>query len=60
MTPTEREHVWQQHITDWQTTGVSGSAYPLCKQQSLAYRFTRSDFQYVLYIVYIEQIEFNY
>jgi hypothetical protein len=35
MTPTERAHVWQQHITDWQAAGVSGSAY--CKQQSLIY-----------------------
>ena len=35
MTPSERAHVWQQNITDWQTTGVSGSAY--CKQLSLAY-----------------------
>ena len=35
MTPTERAQVWQQHITDWQATGVSGSSY--CKQQSLVY-----------------------
>jgi hypothetical protein len=35
MTPTERAHVWQQHITDWQVSGVSGSAY--CKRQSLVY-----------------------
>ncbi len=35
MTPTERAHVWQQHITDWKASGVSGSAY--CKQQSLVY-----------------------
>jgi hypothetical protein len=35
MTPTERAHVWQQHITDWQAADVSGSAY--CKQQSLVY-----------------------
>jgi len=35
MTPTEKVHVWQQHITDWQASGVSGSAY--CKQQSLVY-----------------------
>ena len=35
MTPTERAHVWQQHITDWEASGVSGSAY--CKQQSLVY-----------------------
>ncbi|PFG51500.1 hypothetical protein ATG98_0443 [Marinobacter sp. LV10R520-4] len=32
---TERAQVWQQHITDWEATGVSGSAY--CKQQSLVY-----------------------
>ncbi|WP_413540276.1 IS66 family insertion sequence element accessory protein TnpA [Marinobacter sp. ELB17] len=35
MTPTERAHVWQQHIADWEVSGVSGSAY--CKQQSLVY-----------------------
>ena len=35
MTSTERAHVWQQHITDCQASGVSGSAY--CKQQSLVY-----------------------
>jgi hypothetical protein len=35
MTPTERTHVWQQHIADWQASGLSGSAY--CKQQSLVY-----------------------
>jgi hypothetical protein len=35
MTPTERAHIWQQRITDWQVSGVSGSAY--CKQQSLVY-----------------------
>ena len=35
MTPTERAHVWQQHINDWHTAGVSGSLY--CKQQSLIY-----------------------
>ena len=35
MTPTERAHVWQQHITEWEVSGVSGSAY--CKQQSLVY-----------------------
>jgi len=33
MTSTERAQVWQQHITEWQASGVSGSAY--CKQQSL-------------------------
>jgi len=35
MTPTERAYVCQQRITDWQVSGVSGSAY--CKQQSLIY-----------------------
>ena len=35
MTPTERAHAWQRHMTDWQASGVSGSAY--CKQQSLVY-----------------------
>ena len=35
MNPTERAHVWQQHITEWEASGVSGSAY--CKQQSLIY-----------------------
>jgi hypothetical protein len=35
VTPTERAQVWQQHITDWEASGVSGSAY--CKQQSLVY-----------------------
>jgi hypothetical protein len=35
MTSTERAHTWQQHITDWQASSVSGSAY--CKQQSLVY-----------------------
>jgi len=23
MTPTERAHVWHQHTTDWQATGVA-------------------------------------
>lgn len=35
MTPTERTRIWQQHITDWQISGVSGNAY--CKQQALVY-----------------------
>tara|TARA_R110000823_G_scaffold175164_2_gene307777 strand:- start:744 stop:1064 length:321 start_codon:yes stop_codon:yes gene_type:complete len=35
MTATERALAWQQHISDWQATGLSGSAY--CKQQSLTY-----------------------
>jgi hypothetical protein len=30
MTPVERKRLWQQHITDWQASG-------LCQQQSLAY-----------------------
>jgi len=35
MTRTAREHLWQQHITHWQASGLSGMAY--CKQQSLTY-----------------------
>lgn len=35
MTHTERKRVWQQHITDWQASGLSGMAY--CQQQSLTY-----------------------
>jgi len=35
MTHTQREQVWQQHITDWQASGLSGLAY--CKEQSLTY-----------------------
>ncbi|MCH8500269.1 MAG: IS66 family insertion sequence element accessory protein TnpB [Marinobacter sp.] len=35
MTRTAREHLWQQHITDWQASGLSGMAY--CQQQSLTY-----------------------
>lgn len=31
----ELEQLWQQHITQWQTSGLSGMAY--CKQQSLTY-----------------------
>lgn len=31
----EREQLWQQHITEWQASGLSGMAY--CKQQSLTY-----------------------
>lgn len=31
----EREQLWQQHITQWQTSGLSGMAY--CKQHSLTY-----------------------
>ena len=35
MLPTERAQVWQQHITEWEVSCVSGSAY--CKRQSLVY-----------------------
>ena len=35
MTRTEREQAWQQHITAWQTSGLSGMAY--CSQHSLTY-----------------------
>jgi len=35
MTSTERAHVWQQHIIDWEAFGVFGSTY--CKQQSLVH-----------------------
>lgn len=35
MTHTERKRAWQQHITDWQTSGLSGMAF--CKQHSLTY-----------------------
>ena len=35
MTHTERKRAWQQHIADWQTSGLSGMAY--CKRQSLTY-----------------------
>ncbi len=27
MTPVERKRLWQQHITDWQASGLSGMAY---------------------------------
>ncbi|WP_446718544.1 IS66 family insertion sequence element accessory protein TnpA, partial [Halomonas sp. BC1] len=33
MTHAERKRLWQQHIEDWQTSGLSGMAY--CQQQSL-------------------------
>ncbi len=36
----EREQLWQQHITQWQASGLSGMAY--CKQQSLTYCRKRS------------------
>jgi hypothetical protein len=29
MIPPERAHVWQQHINDWQTSGVSGTGQRL-------------------------------
>jgi len=35
MVHTQREQIWQQRITDWQASGLSGMAY--CKQQSLTY-----------------------
>ena len=35
MTQTEREQAWQQHITAWQTSGLSGMAY--CKRHLLKY-----------------------
>lgn len=35
MTHAERKRIWQQHITDWQASGLSGMAY--CQQQSLTY-----------------------
>lgn len=35
MTRNERERIWQQHITAWQASGLSGMAY--CKQHSLTY-----------------------
>ena len=31
----ERAELWQEHITQWQSSGLSGMAY--CKQESLAY-----------------------
>lgn len=35
MTQQERRDYWQQHITEWQASGLSGMAF--CQQQSLAY-----------------------
>jgi len=35
MTHAERKRLWQQHIEDWQASGLSGMAY--CQQQSLTY-----------------------
>ena len=31
----ERAGLWQQHITEWQASGLSGMAY--CRQRSLTY-----------------------
>ena len=35
MTGNEREQMWQQHITAWQASGLSGLSY--CKEHSLTY-----------------------
>lgn len=35
MTHQEREQYWQQQVTEWQASGLSGMAY--CKQQALTY-----------------------
>ena len=35
MAHNEREQIWQQHITAWQASGLSGMAY--CKQHALTY-----------------------
>ncbi|MCA1773400.1 MAG: hypothetical protein LC677_12630 [Halomonas sp.] len=35
MTQQERRDYWQQHITEWQASGLSGMAF--CQQQSLTY-----------------------
>ncbi|WP_461522086.1 IS66 family insertion sequence element accessory protein TnpA [Porticoccus sp.] len=35
MTQEERAHFWQEQITDWQTSGLSGQAF--CKRQNLVY-----------------------
>lgn len=35
MTGNEREQLWQQHITAWQASDLSGMAY--CKQHALTY-----------------------
>jgi len=34
-TPSERTAYWQQHIDDWQASGLSGTAY--CQQYHLTY-----------------------
>ncbi|ANB01201.1 hypothetical protein ECTOBSL9_0257 [Ectothiorhodospira sp. BSL-9] len=31
----KRAELWQEHITQWRSSGLSGMAY--CKQESLAY-----------------------
>ena len=35
MTRNEREQIWQQHITAWQASGLSGMAY--CQDNGLTY-----------------------
>ncbi|NOG31685.1 IS66 family insertion sequence element accessory protein TnpB [Halomonas sp. TBZ9] len=35
MTHQEREQYWQQQVTEWQASGLSGMAF--CKQQALTY-----------------------
>ena len=35
ITHAERKRAWQQHIKDWQASGLSGMAY--CQQQSFTY-----------------------
>ncbi|QKS24046.1 IS66 family insertion sequence element accessory protein TnpA [Vreelandella titanicae] len=35
MTQQERRDYWQQHLTKWQASGLSGMAF--CQQQALAY-----------------------
>lgn len=35
MARNDREQIWQQHITAWQASGLSGMAY--CRQHSLTY-----------------------
>ncbi len=35
MAPQERSHFWQQQVSDWQASGLSGQAF--CKQQGLSY-----------------------
>lgn len=35
MTRTERHHFWQQTLTDWAASGLSGATF--CKEHSLTY-----------------------